>query len=285
MKMIYLAYPIDQADPSRFADELQWFLRQMSVRGLAVYEPGKAWFVPSGSPFDYRIQRVNDQALRRADVVVALIPRNTPSRGVWVELERALQLGIPTVVWSHDPPERSATTAYLADRAAGWHVARWDEMLQQLSTLARDGVPAPSAARAEYRLHDSYAVGPSRGHADDVGNDLYVTFGGEVPPGEVAKVPCHVSVRLPDGYWGLVHGRSSTWAKGLMVQTSVIDPGFRGPLYVDLLNVSRDQVSVEPGDRLAQLIPIPSPPPIDWYQVEEWEQTERGDGGYGSTGR
>lgn len=127
---------------------------------------------------------------------------------------------------------------------------------------------------------------PTRSHENDAGWDLYTCERVVIPPGQFRDLPTNVWVAMPDQWWGLVTGRSSALRKhGLLVHSGVIDSGYRGELYAGAFNLSNKQVIVEPGQRLAQFIPIGRPPAIDpVWSVGDPPPGERGSNGFGSTG-
>lgn len=131
---------------------------------------------------------------------------------------------------------------------------------------------------------------PTRAHESDVGWDLYTSEAIAIPPGETVDVPCGISIGLPLGYWGLLIGRSSTaHERGLQVMTSVIDPGYRGEMFVMVHNIGRKPAYILTGDRLAQLVPVAvAGSTLNLaVQVDELSPSldGRGSGGVGSTGR
>lgn len=127
---------------------------------------------------------------------------------------------------------------------------------------------------------------PTRGHEDDAGLDLYISQRCVIEPGEFQDLPTAVSGALPAGYWGLLTGRSSTLRnRGLLVHPGVIDVGYRGELFVGVMNLTSETVVVEPGVRIAQLIPVPMPEQlVQARAVEQLPDGSRGDNGFGSTG-
>lgn len=128
---------------------------------------------------------------------------------------------------------------------------------------------------------------PHRAHKGDAGLDLYARTGQEVLPGGIAKVPLGVSVAVPDGHVGLLVPRSSLAAKrGLWGQTGIIDSGYRGELSAIVRNVHPRELPtlIQPGDRIYQLVVVPlARPKIEL--VDTLDETERGSGGFGSTGQ
>jgi dUTP pyrophosphatase len=136
------------------------------------------------------------------------------------------------------------------------------------------------------RLADGARV-PARAHDGDAGLDLHAAEAVVIDPGERASVGTGVAVAIPEGHAGLVVPRSGLAARSgisLVNAPGLIDSGYRGELRVLLLNTDREQpFSVEPGDRIAQLVvvAVASPEPIE----ADLDETVRGAGGFGSTGR
>ena len=124
----------------------------------------------------------------------------------------------------------------------------------------------------------------TRAYPGDAGFDLFCREEHWIGPGESVDIPLGVRVQLPEGWWGLLTGRSSTLRKrGLLVAQGVIDQGYRGPLYAYVRNMTEEMVRVRDGERLAQLIPLPLfPGTIEL--VEDLEGHERGVNGFGSSG-
>jgi dUTP pyrophosphatase len=137
------------------------------------------------------------------------------------------------------------------------------------------------------KLKDNATL-PTRAHAGDAGLDLYACEAAHIGPGERWGVGTGVAVEIPDGHAGLVlprsglardHGISLVNAPGL------IDSGYRGELRVLLLNNDpADIFRITAGDRIAQLVitPIATPEPVE---APELAGSERGEGGFGSSGR
>src|SRR3954471_3221724 len=109
----------------------------------------------------------------------------------------------------------------------------------------------------------------------------------ELAPGGRALVPTGLAVAIPDGYAGYVQPRSGLAAKhGISIVNTpgLVDSGHRGELLVKLVNHHRsDAFVVEPGMRIAQLVILPVPP-VELLEVDELPDTERGAGGFGSSG-
>ena len=94
-----------------------------------------------------------------------------------------------------------------------------------------------------------------------------------------------VHIALPEGYEAQVRGRSGLNKNhGIVVPTGTIDADYRGDIGVVVYNLSREPFTIHPGDRIAQLVICPVIQ-ADWRQVESLDKTDRGDGGFGSTGK
>lgn len=137
------------------------------------------------------------------------------------------------------------------------------------------------------RLTES-AVLPVRGSAQAAGYDLCADIPEAVviAPRETAKVATGLAFALPEGYFGGIYARSGLATKrGLRPAncTGVIDSDYRGPVIVALYNDSKEEQTIEPGERIAQLIVQPYLA-VTFEEVETLDETERGAGGFGSTG-
>jgi len=113
-----------------------------------------------------------------------------------------------------------------------------------------------------YAGHPEARVGhPNPNHEpdqDDAGVDLACTEDIVAPAHEWATVPTGVHFEPPPGVWLLLIGRSSTWHRlHLIVVPTVIDNGWRGPLYAQVYNPNDKEIRVAAGDRLVQIVPIP----------------------------
>jgi len=122
----------------------------------------------------------------------------------------------------------------------------------------------------------------------DAGADLRSSESGVIPPGERRMFKTGVSIALPSGYVALVHPRSGLAAKhGITVLNApgTVDAGYRGEIAVTLLNTDlKNEFVVERGDRIAQLV-IQAVEIADFVVVEQLPGSDRGTGGFGSTGK
>lgn len=134
------------------------------------------------------------------------------------------------------------------------------------------------------RLSDD-AIVPTKSNETDAGWDLYVPHDFLIMPHTSALVPTHISMAIPKGYAGLIWDRSGLAVKkGLHRAAGVIDSGYRGEIQVCLWNLSTEEVHLRKGNRIAQLI-FQKIPQLQLIEVEHLDDTPRGDGGFGSTGK
>lgn len=134
-------------------------------------------------------------------------------------------------------------------------------------------------------LIDVSATVPEQARQWDAGYDLFSTSAKTIiEPGDRAGFNTGVAVAIPDGYVGYVKPRSGLAANyGIDVLAGVIDSGYRGEVRVILLNTGKVPADIGNGDKIAQLVvqPVAS---VQFTVVEALEDSERGDGGFGSTG-
>ena len=133
------------------------------------------------------------------------------------------------------------------------------------------------------------SIVPTYAHATDAGADLYAYEDVMIYPGERHAVRTGIAVDIPEGYAGLIHPRSGLAAgKGLTVLNApgTIDPGFQGEVKVIIYNADPYMpAEVKRGDRIAQLI-LQRVEHMFFELVDEFKnKSERGEGGFGSTGR
>ena len=134
---------------------------------------------------------------------------------------------------------------------------------------------------------------PTLGSPFAAGYDLYAAKACAIEPGQSVRVPTDISIEIPDGFWGGIYARSGMAVKrGLRPANAVgvIDSDYRGNIMVALYNDSDIIQEISAGDRIAQLIfhqrvsITPDPNGEIWQVVDELSDTERGSGGFGSTG-
>lgn len=137
------------------------------------------------------------------------------------------------------------------------------------------------------RLREDALI-PTRAHDDDAGLDLHAIEATSIAPGERVDVGTAIAVEIPAGHAGLVLPRSGLAARhgiALVNAPGLIDSGYRGEIRVLLLNTDRRQpFTVEPGDRIAQLVVIPFLAAVP-IEARELATSARGPDGFGSSGR
>ena len=138
------------------------------------------------------------------------------------------------------------------------------------------------------RLSDT-AIIPTRGSKYAAGYDLYADIKEaiQINPGDTFKVSSGIAIAIPKGCFGGIYPRSGLATKqGLAPanKVGVIDSDYRGPIIVALYNQSNIPQIIHPGDRIAQLIIQPYWQ-FDWDEVDELDTTDRGEDGFGSTGK
>ena len=130
---------------------------------------------------------------------------------------------------------------------------------------------------------------PTFGSAEAAGADLYACLDADVTiaPGETAFIPTGLAMELPRGFVGLIYARSGLACKqGLAPanKVGVIDSDYRGEFIVALYNHGKEPQTVSHGERVAQLVITPVLVP-SYMEVQELNDTQRGAGGFGSTGK
>jgi dUTP pyrophosphatase len=134
--------------------------------------------------------------------------------------------------------------------------------------------------------NDSMYQLPRYAHPGDAGADLHACEQLTIDPGDYALVATGVSMAIPEGYGGFVLPRSGLAARsGVTVLNApgLIDSGYRGELKVALINHGPAPLGIEVGDRIAQLVIMAVSTP-EYVEVDALEDTDRGSGGFGSTG-
>ncbi len=138
------------------------------------------------------------------------------------------------------------------------------------------------------RLSDT-AIAPSRGSLCAAGYDVYADLSDEIiiKPHETVLISIGFAMEIPDGYFGAIFARSGLASKeGLRPANcvGVVDSDYRGPVKVALHNDSVEERVVVSGERIAQIVVMPYLS-VEFSEVETLQDTQRGEGGFGSTGK
>jgi len=135
----------------------------------------------------------------------------------------------------------------------------------------------------KFKLLHNYATAPTRATDGSAGFDLYATDNHTIWPGARVKIPTGVQMAIPDGYAGFIWPRSGMAVKhGFDILAGLIDSDFRGEAMVAGINHGDRMIEVKRGDRVAQI--VFSPVHVLAAMVEDVDETDRGSGGFGSTG-
>lgn len=153
--------------------------------------------------------------------------------------------------------------------------------------MTTEAVAEATTLNVELKVLDEGIEPPSYAQPGDAGADLRTTVDFTLEPGERKLIPTGVAVALPFGTVGLIHPRSGLAAKhGITVVNApgTIDAGYRGEIRVCLLNTDKDKaMDFKRGDRIAQFV-IQRIEIASFQLVEALSESERGTGGFGSTG-
>lgn len=138
------------------------------------------------------------------------------------------------------------------------------------------------------KLRDN-AVIPTYGSEFAAGADLYAAIDGAVTigAGETKLIPTGIALEIPAGFAGLIYARSGLACKRNLApanKVGVVDSDYRGEVMVALHNHGKDAQSIEAGERIAQMVIAPYIT-ANFILADELEDTVRGEGGFGSTGR
>ena len=125
---------------------------------------------------------------------------------------------------------------------------------------------------------------PQYSHKGDAGLDLFSSVDCVLQKGEVKAVPTGIKVAIPEGNVGLIWDKSGVSLKGAHRLAGVIDSGYRGEVRVVMVNLSTDSFVIEKGMKIAQLL-IQPVMEVEVNEVEDLEETSRGEDGFGSTGK
>lgn len=128
---------------------------------------------------------------------------------------------------------------------------------------------------------------PRQAHEGDAGTDIVIAEDVTLPPWGMATVPTGLAMEIPKGFVGLMFPRSGLATKNgvsLSNCVGVIDSGYRGEIGVPLINNNGRAVTLKAGERVAQMVFVRFSEP-QYTEVDELTDSERGEDGFGSTGR
>jgi len=126
---------------------------------------------------------------------------------------------------------------------------------------------------------------PNYAHEGDAGMDLFASEKITVPARSRTKVPTGVAMEIPEGFAGLIWDKSGlSMNSGLKTLGGVVDSGYRGEIMVGVANLSDEDFVFDVGQKIAQMI-IQKKEDVELLEVNELEDSSRGEDGFGSTGR
>lgn len=295
MSFVYLARPIDQLGESSFLGTLDLAIQKLLVEAnVGTFRPDRAYTAAMDNPNHTQyIDELNDVAQWQADAFIALLPRGVASLGVPTEIQKAIQLNKPTVIFTD-----IAGSVQLAAWERAGATVYWPDDVDSLPSpetlaLALTQRPRPNEGKTKVGgwlwsplLIAGEAANAQQGkYPGDAGIDLATNENVVLAVGEYKLIPTGVRAAIPEGYFGWITGRSSTWSRyQCLVLPGIIDSGYRGELMIGLRNESERRIVFEKGMRLAQLILLPT-----WggeiLRVDgELPPADRGENGYGSSG-
>lgn len=129
---------------------------------------------------------------------------------------------------------------------------------------------------------------PTRGTSGAAGFDLYacITEPLTLKKGDTALIPTGIAIAVPEGYAAFIHSRSGLSIKRgicLLNSVGVIDSDYRGEICVGVIKATDESYTIEPNERIAQMVIKPVEIP-ELIETDELDSTDRGEGGFGSTG-
>ena len=154
-----------------------------------------------------------------------------------------------------------------------------------------------------YSRLSSSATVPTQANITDAGYDLFSTEYIKIEPFQRKLVSTGICLEIPEGFYGRIAPRSGlACKKGIDVMAGVIDSGYRGEIKVLLINLnfegynlrpntfeamfgSSNKIDIKPGDRIAQLIIERCHTNVQWKEMKTLENSQRGEGGFGSSGK
>lgn len=124
---------------------------------------------------------------------------------------------------------------------------------------------------------------PTRAHKSDAGLDLYAMHSAVIPPCGHCKIETGVHAEIPVGYVGLLTSKSGLMSKGI-TSRGTIDSGYTGSIKAVLYNHSHNCFQIEAGQKITQMVILPIITP-ELEVVDSLDETDRADGGFGSSGK
>ncbi len=137
----------------------------------------------------------------------------------------------------------------------------------------------------KFKKLNENAVSPNYAHSFDAGMDLFCLEKVSISPNERVQISTGISMEIPEGFVGLIWDKSGISHKGgLKTLGGVVDSQYRGEIKIGIINLSNEVFEFEAGQKVAQML-IQKVEQVDLIESKELSNTERGEGGFGSTGK
>lgn len=285
---VYLAHPIDHTNGNKVKQHLPKIAQACKDAGASgVFIPGEAWhFIDTSTA--QQVQHANLDVITYSDVLVAYWPLGVETVGVPLEVAHAHHRSVPIVIIRGDGTTPLSLAPFNPTMVPEEDILECCELLT--SAVKQAIAPHHGLPFWDGRMEAKYngdGAQPEAALPGDAGFDIAYHGDTDITiwPNEVARVPSGICYQMPTGYWSLILGRSSTFSKrNLFVPPSVIDAGYTGDIFAICWNIGNTAEVIKPGDRLAQIIPMPlSAEFMQWIKAP-LEETARGAAGFGSTG-
>lgn len=135
-----------------------------------------------------------------------------------------------------------------------------------------------------YKKLDPKAKEPTKAHEDDAGLDMYALERSYIPAGEFRAVRTGLAFEIPTGWHMQIHTRSSYAKVKIKNHLGIIDSGYRNEVLVIVYNLGYEDFIIEPGSKFCQALILPTPHVV-LVERDELSQSDRGLGGFGSSGK
>ena len=160
-----------------------------------------------------------------------------------------------------------------------------EQMLKESQNKHRAPFPTWNGPVLNIKKLNENAIVPTKANRSDAGYDLYALEGTTIDKHSHKLIKTGISMQIPEGYVGLIWPRSGmAYKHGIDVFAGVIDSSYRGDVGVILYNSQYSNYNIEKGDRIAQII-FQKIEDFDLHVVENLDDTSRGAGGFGSSGK
>lgn len=306
VRSLYLGGPIDQAtgdDWKSWKEKVQGDLPE-----VVCYDPYTAfkngYNANSGASY---IKNVNKHALYQSDAIILNLSLNHPTIGTVFELADLSKISTFTESRTKFYHEKTGQYVFiLVDdlKKVPVYLREFvnyltDDMGTVINTIIENIVPEVTEDVKKVNDVESFHDVPIKvtkpdgidtlykAHADDAGYDIAIIEDITIKPDEVVDISTGLFLEMPSTIWGSIVHRSSTFrTHKLLVHSGTIDPGFRGELKVCVWNPTKQNIKLQKGYRIAQVIFMPRiEADIKTVEIDELSKSVRGANGFGSSGK